>query len=1272
MKNTEITQVKGHGMIKKTKAYGAVGAIALAGICMMAIDSSGTIYAEEQEPITEGTSVDVIEAEVVSETLDEHKDSAQKEGVEIIEEADVYYDSLEDAKKDIESQQEELENIVQTKAENNAAIEAAEKENADIAKRNEEGKKEADALNTAIEKEKQEIETRNKNAMEEYQKKLEEAELQAMIKENFEAQLGYDLLDTSGDPTASISIDNEGNFTITNTDWVDRADIGGVDRPYGYNIYTGKIDYSLDHPTNQGDITYTVHSVTLNTFSFTYQFDGVVYTYPSIQYSDPNGEVLYYYSKTPGVNVNEIINKTAQLNYTGTLHAGQSSDWIDVLHIFADWVIDSNYKLRIQFINNSTNPVVEEPKLETYEGPDPVTFTPEPFVKVPDVYEAKAKIHKVYVRQNPKALKQVVDAQSKDIDKNTVVKGEETHWILRNDSLKAGRDFIVQYVMKDVLPDGFEVDAAKTAQASKDYEVQYDASANTVQFKAGQALLDKMNEKMNEDLDVPMAVIVGYPLKDAARYPNTFTTTIAMDDAFYDVLTGQIKKGGNKTSYTTQSDEVFILTPDIEARKKDFNTEGVNINGKVVNPGSVNVYKMSWNLSPYKDASISEDTIKKGFFYIDDYPEDAVTINSDEIQVLTPTGKEVDVTVHQFDSIDKADENIKELMKKNNISVNGAFQVFEVKDPQQFYDSYVKTGAILTINNPMTVKQEMKNSGKTYKNKAYQIDFGNGYATNEVVNIVPVVNPVKENLNENNVNIDGLTVAPLSINYYKLHWDLDQYKGMKEVKDAIERGFFYIDDYPEKAVTVLKDQIKIQDEDGNNVSGIKVSFFDSIASASKQVQEMIQSNGFFIEGAFQLFEAENPSDFYEKYVSTGKNIIITNPMQVKEDMVGKYENSSYQIDFGNIGYPSNITVNNVVVPVPVKVNENEEGININGKSILPGGLNFYELTWDLDQYKDMQADKDTIQKGFYFMDDYPEDALEIVKDAITILDARGNKVEGVSYEILSDSSSLPKGLHPKGTYLLFKADDPVSFFEKYVKTGTNIKITAPMKVKKDVKNIDYENTAYQIDFGNAVETDTIINHVPEMDVKKDVVVDMSDESLDGKVIELGKVFSYKLTGALVPKEHSESLWQYLFKDDYDEVHDEYLGKYTMTALTDILMNDGTIIKEGTDLTEYTTQVSDTGIVSISFMKDFLEKISLDSAFQAEALIQMKRIATGEVQNHFTNIVNEAEVISNTVVTYTPQIPVKGVNTAVGFNTGVWSSLAGMAALALGILRRKRS
>ncbi len=1269
MNNTEMNPVhiKGRGMIKKTKAYGAVGAIALAGLCMMAIDTAQIVYAEENEPVTEGVPTDTIEAEVVSDQLDTLKDIAQSEGVEIKEENPVYYESLDEAKKDIESQQEELEKEHIQKSSNNQEIEAAQKENEAIAKRNQEGQEQADKTNAAIEKEKKEIEERNKKALEEYENKLKEAELLAMIEENFEAHLGYDLLDTSGDPTASITIDDDGNFTITNTDWVDRADLGGTDRPYGYNVYTGKIDYSLDHPTKEGDINYSVRSVTLNTFSFTYQFDGEVYTYPSIQYSDPSGNVLYYYSKTPGINMNESINKTAQLNYSGTLHAGQTSEWIDVLHIFADWVIDSNYKLRIQFVNNSTNPVVEKPELETYTGPDPITFEPEPFVNVPDVYSAEAKLHKVYVKQNPQAVKAVVDAQGTDINHNTIVKGDETLWVLHNDSLKAGRDYIVNYVISDILPDGFEMDTSKTAEASSQYELAYDASNHSVRFKAGEALLNNMNANLNEDFEVPGAVIVGYPLKDASRYPNTFTTNIELEDAFYDISSGQVKRGGQKTSYNVQSDEVYILTPDIEVKKRNFNTEGININGKTVNPGTVNVYKMSWNLTPYKEISASDEAIEKGFFYIDDYPEEAVMIEADDVQVLTPDGKEVEVNLIQYESVDQASDAVKKLLDTNHISINGAFQVFEVKDPRSFYENYVKTGTILTIKNPMTVKQEMKNSGKTYKNKAYQIDFGNGYATNEVVNLVPTVNPVKENLNENNVNIDGMNVAPLSVNYYRLHWDLDQYKGMEEVKEAIERGFFYIDDYPETAVTLLKDQIRIQDEDGKEVSGIKMNVFDSVALAGQKVQDMIQANGFQIQGAFQLFEAENPSEFYEKYVAAGKNIIIVNPMQVKEDTVGKYENTGYQIDFGNIGYPSNTTVNNVVVPNPKKINENEEGININGKIVLPGGLNFYELTWDLNPYKDIQADAASIQKGFWFVEDYPENALDVLQDAVTVLDEKGNKAEGISWEIRSDTM---ESVQTKGAYIVFKADDPQTFYDRYVKTGTSLHITAPMKVKKDVSDIDYENTAFQIDFGNAVKTDTVVNHVPELDVKKDVVVEVGSESLDGKTIELGTEFIYKLTGALVPPERSEKLWQYIFKDDYDEGHDACEG-YKTIALTDIILTDGTLIEEGEDITKYTSQILENGIVSISFMKDFLESISLDSPFQAEAYLQMKRIASGEVKNTFTNIVNEAEVISNTVVTYTPQPSIKGVNTAVGFNTGIWSSLAGMAAFGLGVLHRKK-
>ncbi len=37
----------------------------------------------------------------------------------------------------------------------------------------------------------------------------------------------------------------------------------------------------------------------------------------------------------------------------------------------------------------------------------------------------------------------------------------------------------------------------------------------------------------------------------------------------------------------------------------------------------------------------------------------------------------------------------------------------------------------------MTVKSEFSKTGGKYENKAYQIDFGNGYATEIVVNNVP-------------------------------------------------------------------------------------------------------------------------------------------------------------------------------------------------------------------------------------------------------------------------------------------------------------------------------------------------------------------------------------------------------------------------------------------------------------------------------------------------------------------------------------------------------
>ena len=85
------------------------------------------------------------------------------------------------------------------------------------------------------------------------------------------------------------------------------------------------------------------------------------------------------------------------------------------------------------------------------------------------------------------------------------------------------------------------------------------------------------------------------------------------------------------------------------------------------------------------------------------------------------------------------------------------------------------------------------------------------------------------------------------------------------------------------------------------------------------------------------------------------------------------------------------------------------------------------------------------------------------------------------------------------------------------------------------------------------------------------------------------------------------------------------------------MKDGSVIKAGTDLTSQTTAETDAtnGIVTVRFKEEFLQKISLDSPFQAETYLQMRRIAIGTFENTYVNTVNKVAYASNTVRTTTP-------------------------------------
>lgn len=515
------------------------------------------------------------------------------------------------------------------------------------------------------------------------------------------------------------------------------------------------------------------------------------------------------------------------------------------------------------------------------------------------------------------------------------------------------------------------------------------------------------------------------------------------------------------------------------------------------------------------------------------------------------------------------------------------------------------------------------------------------------------IKPVKVNYNKDHVKIDGKQVLAGSTNYYHINLDYDQYKGIKSGPDAIQKGFGAVDDYPEQALDLLPNEIKyVETESGKEVKGITAYQFKSIEDVKDpRIKAILESSKIKPKGAFQVFMADNPQEFYDKYVSKGISITIIDPMKVKSAFSGNYENKAYQIDFGN-GYEADLVKNNVVTPEPHKKNLNSKGVDINGKPVVAGSVNHYHVTADYSQYKGIQADKSRIAQGFFIADDYPEDVLDVLSDGIKLSDSKGQDVKGLKYHVYESIEKAPevlrkalteRGFKPKGAFQVWEAENPAEFYAKYVQTGDTITIINPMKVKEKFGKTGgkYENTAYQVDFGVAEVTVTVVNNIPKLQTKKDVVIKVGDtESKDGKEIVLGQKFFYSFDGSLITANRAEDLFEYKFVDDYQETHDRFDGVYKVIAKKDFKTSDGKTFKKGDDLTSYSFLKEDKtkGKLEVGLKEEFLRSITNDSEFQAEVFVEMTRIKSGEVENKQTHVVNGIEVESNTVKTTTPEPP----------------------------------
>ena len=331
---------------------------------------------------------------------------------------------------------------------------------------------------------------------------------------------------------------------------------------------------------------------------------------------------------------------------------------------------------------------------------------------------------------------------------------------------------------------------------------------------------------------------------------------------------------------------------------------------------------------------------------------------------------------------------------------------------------------------------------------------------------------------------------------------------------------------------------------------------------------------------------------------------------------------------------------------PEKHNYNEQGKLVDGKEMLPEGINYYVSKWTNRPNKGDKSGKEAIAKGFAYIEDYQDDAVTPLESRFQVKDAQGKAVNGLKMCHVLDRKTLSKalndmidksGISPKGAFYMWVAEKPEEFYKAYVQTGMDLFFHTPMKNKKGFTG-KYTNQTFQVQFGNGYYSNVVVNHVPELKVQKQVYNKLGDgQNLDGKLVKLGDKFYYFLDGAKLPANRGEALKEYRFFDDFDQKGDEFTGEYKALAGVDIKLKDGSVIKAGTDLSQYAELKYNKakGVVEISMKQDFLDKVDNASEFDVDAAIQMKRIAAGTFENTYKNVVNGHEIVSNTVKTSTP-------------------------------------
>lgn len=390
------------------------------------------------------------------------------------------------------------------------------------------------------------------------------------------------------------------------------------------------------------------------------------------------------------------------------------------------------------------------------------TPTFKPLVKVPLEKKIAVDFHKTAVKYAPKISKGVVNDDNKDIDGKLVPKGSRVDWTLNTGLLKAGREEMADIELKDPLESGYLLDAKASAELNPTFNFTHNGQGRTL-IKFGASELAKVNANRDKDYVMPQIKLVGTVLNDNGFYNNTYSMT----------LTTKSKK-----KYTVTSNTPKVKTPGSKPVKDVVDDKGVSINGKSVLPTTELNYVLTQNLSNYKGVEASKSAVMKNFALIEDPDENALDTSTLKVKSITAGNKDVSelLQMHHVLSMDTLDAKLRQMVIDSGISPVGEFYMWVAKEPQKFYEAYVKKGMDITYNLSFKIKKTFTEGDIV--NAVHQIDFGNGYAGNKVVNNLPKPEVHKDVLNVKGDSIDGKRVQLGDLLTYKLEgWVIPANRG---------------------------------------------------------------------------------------------------------------------------------------------------------------------------------------------------------------------------------------------------------------------------------------------------------------------------------------------------------------------------------------------------------------------------------------------------------------------------------------------------------------